>query len=36
MSMEIFNDFFRLLMIHKKVMAEFSIDMRFLQQSIID
>ena len=36
MSMEIFNDFFRLLMIHKKVSAEISTDIRLLQQSIID
>lgn len=36
MSIEIFNDFFRLLMIHKKVTAEISTDIRLLQQSIID
>ena len=36
MSMEIFNDFFRLLMIHKKVSPEISTDIRLLQKSIID
>lgn len=36
MSMEIFNDFFRLLMIHKIVSPEISTDIRLLQQNIID
>lgn len=36
MLMEIFYDFFRLLMIHKKVSPEISTDIRLLQQSIID